>query len=592
MNKVESLDISSVINSQDEISKRVFQKLFLNGKNLDKDFYTETINGNIFKLKVRQLDDNTRLVILANTLYKFNPDNSLYNFLDEGRIVIRYNRQYYFLNDNDISNKDLELIENELCKSRYSRNNNDWDNITDKFRLIYEIKEREDDYYNNKIYLLFKENIEDIKRYIELKKLEEKQEKQRKEEEKEKEKIEKKETEKIIEKFLTLKRIEDKDTIIEGKYFIDKSLGLKIEFDKKIIELFTKDELTRGSNDYYYYNYYNKNNTFLKLDYKYFINELIKIYRISKNENINIYEKVKNVENNVKKHLLCFRVYKYNVETNEEKFIAKINIENRKGKSKDYYFFINDIKMPKMKMKFALEFISDNYSGYGYSNYNDNVDTAYKIINRLQNIKTSLKQIKYYSGKQLELLKGKTININYNGLDVNLHFDISNPNFDFNNWKVKFGKYEVVKNYTQVKEALRHCYGGDIVSVIYRLSKELGNKIEDEVIDWVKTALERRKQAEDKAKDLFLAFVEQNKARVIPKDDYYIVKGKLKNYKVAFKNNDNKDVGVWTYPNNNYICIHAKDKRGHDLVGYDKMLQFCLTLLNDSNIREEVSTLR
>jgi len=155
---------------------------------------------------------------------------------------------------------------------------------------------------------------------------------------------------------------------------------------------------------------------------------------------------------------------------------------------------------------------------------------------------------------------------------------------------VKFNNYQVVRNYTQVKDGLRNCYNGDIVSVIQQLSEELGDKIEDEVIAWVKTALDRRKQAEDKAKTLFLAFVEQNKARIIPKDDFYIVKGKLKNYKVAFKND--KDVGVWTYPNNNYICINAKDKRGYALVGYDKMLQFCLTLLNDSNIREEISTLR
>ena len=577
--EIEILDVSSVIN-KDEISKRVFQKLFLNGIELDNDFYKifedEDCNENVFKLKVRQLDENTRLVILGKILYKINSNNSLYNFLDEGRIVFRSGRSYYFLNENNIEIKEVKLI-TDFFNDYYNRQ--DWEEFSRKFRVICEISNT-----NTKIILVFKENIDEIKNYINYKKLksEEKKEEEKREEEEEKKKERRKK--KIFKEFLTLERIEDKDTIIEGNYFIDKQLGLKIEFDKKVKELFTKEELFTE------YNNTHNENAFLLLDYKYFIEKLIDIYRIGKDET-NIYEKVRKVENSIKKHLLCFKVYKYNVETKEEKFITKVNIENRIGKSKDYYFFINDIKMPKVKVKFALEFISNSYYGYGYNSYNDDDgNNAYRIINRLENIETSLKQIKYYSGFQLELLKGKTISIDYNGLEVNLNFEISNPDFEFDNWIVKFNNYQVVRNYTQVKDGLRNCYNGDIVSVIQQLSEELGDKIEDEVIAWVKTALDRRKQAEDKAKTLFLAFVEQNKARIIPKDDFYIVKGKLKNYKVAFKND--KDVGVWTYPNNNYICINAKDKRGYALVGYDKMLQFCLTLLNDSNIREEISTLR
>jgi hypothetical protein len=83
--------------------------------------------------------------------------------------------------------------------------------------------------------------------------------------------------------------------------------------------------------------------------------------------------------------------------------------------------------------------------------------------------------------------------------------------------------------------------------------------------------------------------VVKNTSRIIPKDNFYIIKGKLKNYKLALKSDN--DVGAWTYPNENYVCINEKDRKGQELVGYDKMLQFALALLNDAGLREEISTL-
>ena len=69
-----------------------------------------------------------------------------------------------------------------------------------------------------------------------------------------------------------------------------------------------------------------------------------------------------------------------------------------------------------------------------------------------------------------------------------------------------------------------------------------------------------------------------------------MVKGKLKNYIVKMKNDE--DVGVWSYPANEYICINEKTKAGQYLCKYDKLLQFCMCMLNDGNLREEIHTIR
>jgi hypothetical protein len=113
-------------------------------------------------------------------------------------------------------------------------------------------------------------------------------------------------------------------------------------------------------------------------------------------------------------------------------------------------------------------------------------------------------------------------------------------------------------------------------------------KLEDKIIKHLNLVLEQIELAEIKAKTLFIDFIEKNKTKIIPKDNYYIIKGKLKNYKLCAEKNEAK---VYTYPNNQYICIHANDKDGHQLCIWDKLIQFGMALLNDSKIREEISTL-
>ena len=100
--------------------------------------------------------------------------------------------------------------------------------------------------------------------------------------------------------------------------------------------------------------------------------------------------------------------------------------------------------------------------------------------------------------------------------------------------------------------------------------------------------LEQIKLAEIKAKTLFLDFVTKNNTRIILKDNFYIIKGKLKTYKLGTEKNQAK---AWTYPNNNYVCINEAGKDGHELCIWDKLLQFAMALINDSKLREEISTL-
>lgn len=59
---------------------------------------------------------------------------------------------------------------------------------------------------------------------------------------------------------------------------------------------------------------------------------------------------------------------------------------------------------------------------------------------------------------------------------------------------------------------------------------------------------------------------------------------------VKMKDEDN--CGVWSYPGNEYVCINEATKAGQYLCKFDKLLQFCLVMLNDGNLRERIHTIR
>ena len=570
-NGFERLELNN-ITGENSAKQRIFQKIFFNEIILDTEFFNleQIADTEIYFLNVNQLDPNTRAVIIGDFLYKFTPENPLYNYLDNGRGIYYNNNVCYIFNDLKVSREDLKIVD---CWQNSQREIN--------FKHIWELPSDNNIYGHNeveKVYLIFNEDIERIKTEVYREKESERQgELERKKASAEQEIINKEQEKKsaeILKNYMTLPKIEDKDIIIKDNYFIEKNNGLKIEFTKKITDIFDQSDLLIN------YGYNSEN--FIDISYRSFLSDLVNIYYIGKHTT-DLDEKIKSLNLSNKKHWLHYKFYSYNAENKTEEFLAEIKIENKLIKDK-YKFFINGVKIPKQKMAFALRFLGGEYGYYG----NTNTEI---LINRFKNLDITLQQIKKYSGTQLDLLEGKTININYNNMGIPLQFEISNPDFDKENWQINFNGYKVSKTYNEVKQALWYSYrhSSDIVSSITQISGFLGDKIEDVIIDYVKKYIEKRKQAEKKARQLFLDFTVKNKSRVIQKDSFYIIKGKLKNYKLFFKNDN--DVGVESYPNGNYICINEKSRKGNELVGYDKMLQFALALLNDSGLRKEIYTL-
>jgi hypothetical protein len=162
---------------------------------------------------------------------------------------------------------------------------------------------------------------------------------------------------------------------------------------------------------------------------------------------------------------------------------------------------------------------------------------------------------------------------------------------DKEHWQISIDDFMVKRNYKDVKDSFRWLSGGGL-SAISSICDTLkaGEKLEDILIGRIKGYVEKRRLAEERAEQLFKEFLEKNKTRVFARGGGYIINGKLKNYLVKMKNDE--DCGVWTYPANDYICIEEKTKAGKYLCRYDKLLQFCLTMLNDNNMRENIYTIR
>jgi hypothetical protein len=258
-NSFERLGVS-YIKSDDINKQRIFQKIFFGKENLfDNDFFDQDgiADTDIYFIQVKQLDNNTRAVILGGYLYKFNPDNPLYNYLDNGRAIYYSSDICFIFNDLDIKREDLSIV-------------NIWQHKKHKeitFKQIWDIHETKR--YGNqdtKVYLLFKDDIERIKAEVLREEEESRLEKTRQNKERaEQEKLDKKKEKEISEmkkSFMTLPKIEDRDIIIENNYFIEKNKGLKIVFDKKIVNIFDKDDL--------FSDYGNSDDTFIRLDYRNF----------------------------------------------------------------------------------------------------------------------------------------------------------------------------------------------------------------------------------------------------------------------------------------------------------------------------------
>lgn len=546
-------------------STRIFQKLYFGKEFLQEDFFRhkKVEDTGINYLKVYQLNDNTRLSVIGDYLYKVTTENPLYNYLDTDRILVFNGDNVYLLNDLKISIKDLKVLD------RYRFNN---EVVNSKFTFICDIP-KISRYGSNdsKVYLVDTEQIKEITESQAKIEKEKEEERFRENLEYQQQKKEEEELNKKLENLTLADYLEDNNGIVGEDYFVDKNLGIKIKFNKKISEIYSLNDVL--------YSYRRSVDNLIQLNYHNFIRDLVDFYRLGKYEK-ELSRKIAELKEDNKRHLFNFKVFSYDVDTKEEKLIKSIKIKHEFISEKNkYYFYINNVKIPKHKMRFVFEFLESNNRGNG--------DT---LKNNYKNLENYFPQIVKYTGKQLELLKGVEKSVEVNNKRIPFHFDISNPDFNKENWHITFNGYTVTRHYTIIKEVVRNCYSSNLVTAINQLTSQLDDtNFEDLIINHVKSYLDKIKQAELKAKKLFEEFLIKNKSRVIPKENYFIVKGKLKNYKVTAKSEN--DIGVWTYPNNQYICINESNSQGRELCIWDKYLQFCLALLNDSNLREQIHTL-
>jgi hypothetical protein len=510
----------------------------------------------IIKLSVYQFDSNTRFFYLNNNILSVTSDEPIYNYLDTGRIINykggnRYNHEITIYIFNDLLIADKKVLDFESYEHKGDLN----------LKILTETEEE-------KVYLVFNEDLEKITgALIEIKKQEE-LEKKLSDEEEIKNDLEYKKRENLIEQYDKMTLLEDENTIVKDNYFIDKDRGLKIEFKGKIIDIFTKDELITTYNRY--------QNQFIVLDYRNFLNILDRVYKQGKYE-----EKIEEKLKELNKKLLNFKIYSYNKETKAEIFLKEIKIENNINDKGKLRFKVNGIKMPIQKMSNVFDFLC-------FGRYGGSLDTN-TIIERLNNLEKYLEQIRLYSGMQLDLLSGKTIEIHINNIIIPIHFNIGAEDKD--HWKISIDNFSIDKDYTAVKDTFRHLSVGGL-SAISRICDDLkvGKELEDILIGKVRDYTVKRQLAEERAEKLFVEFLEKNKTKVFKKDGGYICKGKLKNYIVKMK--DEENCGVWSYPENNYICINEATKSGNYLCKYDKLLQFCLCMINDNRLRDEIHTIR
>jgi len=537
---------------------RIWQKINLGKEILEAKFFEKNDipdSHDSSRLLVYQYDPNTRLFFLDDNLYWVTSDEAIYNYLDTGRAISVYGKSHYsgfektsFYIYNDLIITDKEIIDFENYKDKKSLN---LKTLTETDTEI--------------VYLIFSEDLDKIKsRLAEIRAEEEQIEKAEVTE-----KIDNTQEEErlisLIRQYDKMTLLEDTGAIIKDNYFIDKGEGFKIEFKDKVVKLFKKEDLITE-------NRYN-NNCFIQIDYREFLAKLERIYRQGKYSEP-IEEKLKQLH----KKWLNFKIYSYNPETKTEIFLKEIKIENNindKGKRR---YKINGVKMPIQKMSKVMEFIS----GSGY-----HIDKE-TIIERLTNFENYLEKIRLFSGTQLNLLEGKTLEIQLNGIRIPIHFNIIAEDKD--HWEISIDDFKVKKDYTAVKDTFRYLSGGGLTA-ISKICDTLkaGEQLENLLIGRVKGFVEKRKLAEEKAEKLFAEFLEKNKTRVFKKEGGYIVKGKLKNYMVKMK--DEENCGVYSYPNNEYICINEKSKAGQYLCKADKLLQFCLVMINDGNLRNEITTI-
>lgn len=545
------------IENTDETYLRIWQKVNFGKQILEPGFFSKNEIPDTrysHRLTVFQYDPNTRIFCLDNDLFWVTSEETIYNYLDTGRAVSFYQNRYshnepvdfYFYNDLIITDKDII----------------DFENYKDKKNLNLKTLGNNDNLGVG--YLVFNEDLAKIKNRLAEIQAEEKQIENSEKEAEVKGTDEKEKILSLIKQYDKMTLLEDTDTIIKDNYFIDKNEGFKIEFKDKVVKIFEKNDLV-NENVY--------NGVFIRIGYRDFFDKLERIYAQGKYR--------EPIEENLKllnKKWLNFKIYSYDKETKVETFLKEIKIENNVNDKGKLRFKINGIKMPIQKMSKVFEFISAGRYGHDISTIQD----------RIINLDSYLDKIRLFSGTQLDLLEGKTLEIQLNGIRIPIHFNIMAE--DKEHWTVSIDDFSVDRNYKDIKDTFRWLRGGGLTAISGICDTlKAGEQLENLLIGRVKGYVKARELAENKADNLLKEFLAKNTSRVFVREGGFVVKGKLKNYIIKAKNDE--DVGVWSYPGNEYICINEKNKSGQYLCKSDKLLQFIMVMLNDNLVRDEIHTI-
>lgn len=527
----------------------------------EKDIESEHY-GNIRTWTINKVfeKDNIRYVMIdTDILLEITPDDNFYNYIDEGRKILRENNNWFIFVDLDIPD--------EIIKTFADYNDKDQINL-EKITTQGNCGEE--------ISLFYNEDIKKVEvRLREIKSEAKEENKKGLEQTKEIEKIDE-----YLKNYQNLNIIEDEQIRIENNVLTDKNEKIKVVFTRKIIDLFPEKELFKEVG------YSRSAESFIKLDFKGLFGSLVdkfNFYYHDEEEAVAYYK--------INSKRFTFKVYKLEFDNEEmtkadseldfanakEKFLINFCFKIKKGK-KYWKYFINDVRIPKNKIGRALNKIGCRY-------YGDNLESITRTYN------TYLTNIKKYSQVQLDLLQeGINDKLEFDNAQIPIKVEVSNP--ENNVWQLELGNHIWQTDYACLKNATRRYGRSDVLDFINDLAKTINTnkieKLEDDIISFLQDKRKKIEVYEKKAKKLWEDTIKKYPQKILNVDNKIIIKGKLKTYKLEIVDDD---VKVYTYPDNNYICIHAKTREGGDLFIHDKLVQFALALINDSNMRENIYTL-
>lgn len=239
------------------------------------------------------------------------------------------------------------------------------------------------------------------------------------------------------------------------------------------------------------------------------------------------------------------------------------------------HLLVNGHRIPKDRLEIGLRFFMNLEE--------DNFDYFLKNINKYR--VRMMEKASNYTTLSIEMPVIEQVDKEVNFTIQNLH------NFQTGQWSRVVKELDIRKDYNSYEDFDTdsfYVYTRDFLEKIDAFSTSF-NIPKSKLIDYCKEIIQRRLLAIAKGEELFKKTLEMYKGRVIAREGFYIIKGKLRNYKMVF----NKDkVDTYTYPNEHHICVDSGTYKGSKINKYDKAASTIRMLCNDDKTNRLVHTLR